>query len=171
MKCDKNGIQYLRLLAFLLLILSSLVHGSEKEMTDLLPSANGLGPGVTRDYRQFAEGEDLVELINGGAVQFFKHGFNRALFQEYYVDSTQYINVEIYEMKSEEAARGIFMARTDTTEQRLLAGSLGFVSDYFCTFYRDHYYVVITSSDDSEAIRLILLKAARIVDRKILSAE
>ena len=141
----------------------------ENNLTNLLPEDKELGPNVTSEYQQKAAGEKLVELINGGAVLFFKHGFKQTVFQEYYVDSTQYINLEIYQMENPEGAKGIFLARTDTSAISLTLGKQGFRDDYYCTFYRNHYYVIATASDSSAAVQQVLLKAAEIVDKKIIS--
>ena len=139
----------------------------ENDLTGLLPDDTELGQNVTAEYQQTAEGEKLIELINGGAVLFFKHGFQSTVFQEYYVDSTRYINLEIYQMEKPEGAKGIFLARTDTSANKVPFGQQGFQDDYYCTFYRDTYYVIITGSDTSGTIQQILLKSAEIVDNRI----
>jgi len=140
----------------------------ENSIIKLLPDSKELGPGVTSEDHQSAVGEKLIELINGGAVLFFKHGFKQTVFQEYYIDSTQYINLEIYQMEKPLGAKGIFLARTDTSDQKLLIGELGYRSDYYCSFYRYNYYVTVTGSDSTKAIQKILRKSAEIVDRKII---
>jgi hypothetical protein len=140
---------------------------AENDLTTLLPDATELGQNVTADYQQKAEGEKLVELINGGAVLFFKHGFKRTVFQEYYLDSTQYINLEIYQMENPQGVKGIFWARADTSANELPFGEQGYQDDYYCTFYRETYYVIVTGSDTSQSIQKILLKSAEIVDKRI----
>ena len=139
----------------------------DNDLVNLLPDDKELGENVTAEYQQSAKGEKLIELINGGAVLFFKHGFKRTVFQEYYVDSTQYINLEIYQMEKPEGARGIFLARTDTSANNAPFGQQGFQNDYYCTFYRDQYYVIVTGSDTSRTLQQILIKSAESVDGRI----
>ena len=141
----------------------------ENNLQNLLPLEKELGENVSAEYQQKAEGEKLVELINGGAVQFFKHGFRQTIFQEYYIDSTQYINLEIYQMSNPEGAKGIFFARADTTAEKISIGQHGFKDDYYYTFYRDNYYVIATGSDSKEEIQQVLLKTIESVDTKILA--
>ena len=139
------------------------------DLKNLLPEDKELGKNVKAEYQQTAQGEKLVELINGGAVLFFRHGFEKTIFQEYYIDSTQYINLEIYQMNNPNGARGIFLARTDTTATKISFGQLGIQDNYFCTFYRDNYYVIATGSDSINTIQQVLLKAMQIVDKNIES--
>lgn len=141
---------------------------SENDMYKLLPAEIELGNNVTAEYQQKAEGEGLVELINGGAVLFFRHGFKQTIFQEYYIDSVKYINLEIYQMESTRGAKGIFLARTDTLDMKINLGQLGFRSNYYCSFYRDNYYIIATGSDSTEAIRSLLVSVAKTVDQKII---
>ncbi len=135
----------------------------------LLPDKQELGQSITPGYQDEAKGEKLFELINGGAVLFFRHGFKQTIFQEYYIgDSTQYINLEIYHMEEPEGAKGIFLARTDTTAKIIPYGQLGFRNDYYCTFYREQYYVIATGSDSINTIQNLLLKTVEIIDKKII---
>lgn len=150
------------------LIITNGIAG-ETELTTLLPQDKALGNNVSAEYLQKAEGEKLVELINGGAVLFFKHGFEQTIFQEYYIDSTQYINLEIYQMNSPEGAKGIFLARSDTAAKKLPFGQQGIQDDYYCTFYRDNFYVIATGSDSTNNIQQVLLKTIELVDAKILA--
>ena len=141
----------------------------ESNLANLLPQDKELGKNVTSEYQQAAKGEKLVELINGGAVQFFRHGFQETIFQEYYIDSTQYINLEIYKMQKPQGSKGIFLARIDTTAAKISVGQQGFKGDYFCTFYRNNYYVIATGSDSTQAIQNVLLKAMKVVDKNIVN--
>jgi hypothetical protein len=166
-KINKSSMNYLTMLFILFHFLK--VMSVEDDPINLLPESNKLGPNVTAEYQQKAQGEKLVELINGGAVLFFKHGFRQTVFQEYYVDSTQYINLEIYQMETNEGAQGIFMARFDTSAQQIDLGEQGFKSNYYCAFYRSNYYVIITASAATEELQNIFLNAAAIIDKKIMN--
>ena len=169
-----NKIRKIIKICYILFLLSipgfvSTGLSSDNSLTWLLPDKQELGQSITPGYQEEAEGEKLIELINGGAVLFFRHGFNQTVFQEYYIgDSTQYINLEIYQMEKPEGAKEIFLARTDTTAKKIPVGQLGFRDDYYCTFHQGMYYVIATGSDSTKIIQNLLLKTVEIIDKKII---
>ena len=162
-------IRKIKYLALTIIILAFMGRGiaSENNLTWILPDSKELGQTITAGYQQKAEGEKLVELINGGAVLFFRHGFKQTVFQEYYIDSTQYINLEIYQMDTPEGAEGIFAARSDTSAKKIPLGQQGFQDNYYCTFHREQFYVIVTGSDSTTVIQQLLLKTAEFVDKRI----
>jgi hypothetical protein len=144
------------------------ILASDNLLISLLPKTVELEKSLTPGYRQEARDAKLIELINGGAVLFFRHGFSQTVFQEYFIeDSTKYMNFEIYQMNNSQGAKGIFLARTDSTSEKISLGHLGVKGNYFCTFYRGSYYVVATASDSSKTIQEILFRTAKIIDEKI----
>ena len=165
---NKETIKYFMIVVIISTVLIVVdAFAGESNLANLIPNDKELGKNVIAEYQQTAKGEKLVELINGGAVLFFRHGFQETVFQEYYIDSTQYINLEIYQMQNPEGAKGIFLARTDTTAEKIPFGQLGFKDNYYCTFYHDNYYVIATGSDSTNDIQQVLLKAVEIVDNII----
>lgn len=70
-------------------------------------------------------------------------------------------------MQKPEGEKGIFLTRTDTTAEKIRFGQQGLKDDYYCTFYRDNFYVIATASDSIKSLQHILLKSAQIIDDKI----
>ena len=163
----KNQIIFLVIL-IPLLIYAGKGNVSENSLTWILPDSQEISPFVKPDYMQTAEGEKLVELINGGAVLFFKRGFERAVFQEYTVDSTAYINLEVYQMDKSVGAKGIFLDRLDSSAEQVALGNQGVRGNYFCSFYRDDYFIIVTGSDSSKTVQQLVFKTAEIIDKKII---
>jgi hypothetical protein len=80
------------------------------------------------------------------------------------------MNVEIYNMATSKGAEGIFLARSDTANKKISVGDKGERSEYYCAFIRDRYYISLTGSDTKKHTQSILLKTAKIIDKKIQSS-
>jgi hypothetical protein len=85
----QSQLNDLLLIMLTILVIPATGFASDKSLAVFLPVASELGQDVSPGYLQSAAGEDLVELINGGAVLFFRHGFRSAVQQEFYVDSSR----------------------------------------------------------------------------------
>ena len=120
-------------------------------MNDLKPAG---GP-------QEAEGKELFQLINGGAVLFFQHNFKRALFQEYLTSGDKPINLEIYEMGSHQDARDIFDAKKEEDGARLGFGQEGLFFDYYCILVQGPYFISVTGADSTDPVRRQLRSIAQ----------
>ena len=116
---------------------------------------------------QKAEGKELFELINGGAVIFFQHNFKRALFQEYALEGGKAINLEIYEMASEKDAKGIYREKKGDEGAKLGLGREGLLFDYYCMLYQGPYFISITGEDSTDAFRKVLTLIAKQVVHNI----
>ena len=93
----------------LLLFITVNVLPAQEKITDLMPVPFTL-PGIqlAGDLETF-EGEDLFDLINGGAEIYLEYGFVQVAAQNYSgINNGGILRVEIYEMTDPEAAFGIF---------------------------------------------------------------
>jgi hypothetical protein len=93
------------------LISTCLLHVSLLAQTDiesLLPAPFEL-PGMQRaGEAEIYEGEDLFDLINGGAEVYLEYGFRQVVSQNYTgINAKTNLRVEIYEMTDPSAAFGI----------------------------------------------------------------
>ena len=150
-----------------LLLLTNLTSASEKDLLRILPENREIKQAVPSGEPQVAKGEKLFELINGGAVLFFKHGFQQTLFQEYQIDNGRIMNLEIYQMDTPAGAKGVFTERADPSAKQIPLGEQGLQGDYYCAFHRGVYYVTVTGSAFTKEIQQILLTTAKMVDKKI----
>jgi len=127
----------------------------------ILPVDSILGDVKSVGGAQEIEGNQLFELINGGAVIFFQHNFKRALFQEYTVRGSKSINLEIYQMGSPQDARDIYTIKKEKGGTKLRFGQEGFLFDYYCMLYQGPYFISITGADSTDAIRKVLTSIAQ----------
>ena len=146
---------------FLLVLAWAIGYSAANDSADILPVDLISGHVKSSGAPQKAEGKELFELINGGAVIFFKHNFIRALFQEYVVACGQSINLEIYEMASMQDARDIYTAKKGKGGAILGLGQEGLLFDYYCILYQGSYFVSITGSDSTDAVREVLSSMAQ----------
>ena len=94
----------------------------------LLPLESDLKGWMLDGEPQIAEGIGLFELINGGAEEYVKAGFSRAVMATYRNNEGKRINVEIYEMLSPESARSIYRKKAGDKGKRVYCrrrGGLG----------------------------------------------
>ena len=94
---------------------------------------------------EFAEGEDLYLVINGGAEIYHEFGFKKALFQTYTNSAGNAINLEIFEMENNAAAYGIYTFKTGKEGINLNLGHEGFLESYYLNFWKGNYLITITS--------------------------
>ncbi|MCU0371349.1 MAG: hypothetical protein MUC31_08035 [Bacteroidales bacterium] len=120
------------------------VNGQEIER--LLPSLSELeGWKIITEPRVFA-GDDLYELIDGGADIYHEYGFDRALAIHYASPSQSNIQVEIYEMTDAPSAYGIFSLSQQSAEWSRAFGNLSVVEDDYISFWKNRYYITLSWS-------------------------
>ena len=71
-----------------------------ESLLHLMPLESDLKGWKLDGEPQTAEGIRLFELINGGAEEYVKEGFSRAVMATYRNNEGKRINLEIYEMRS-----------------------------------------------------------------------
>lgn len=163
----KNRFPHFAMLAIILAGVQKPGLANTNELKGLLPEPARIGVAVPVEAFEVFKGEELFEPINGGAVQFLKHGFQKALYQEYIIDSTQTLQLEIYHMGEPKNSKALFEEQADPDIEPAQIGEKGILEKYYCSFWRGAYYVVVTGSDASKGSQELLLKAAQSVDEKI----
>ena len=136
---------------------------AEKGLETLLPVFNAQTGIRAAGEPQTAEGEELFQLINGGAVLYMKHHFKRAVFQEYVTDSGKTINLEIYHMGEPENAKAIYHEKKGGQGEKLNLGTQGELYGYYCTLWQDPYYITITGGGSGKDTQDALKDIARLV--------
>ncbi|MFH1983440.1 MAG: DUF6599 family protein [Pseudomonadota bacterium] len=114
-----------------------------------------------------ARGEQLFQLIDGGAVSFLKHGFVRAIFQEYVLTDGHVITVELYQMASPGGAEIIYREKRGDGGRALKAGTNGALFDYYGLLHQGVYYVTITADAASPAVQEKISALARTVSERL----
>lgn len=142
-------------------------RGAEAGLSRLLPMAEEVDEWAPSGGAEFVEGENLYLLINGGAEIYHEYGFTSAVFQSYGTNDGRKVNLEIYEMESQEAAYGIFTLKTGTDGSPVEVGYEGWRESYYLNFWKGNYLITIISLDadidNSDGIE----RVARVVDSKL----
>jgi len=97
---------------------------------------------------QTAEGIRLFELINGGAEEYVKEGFSRAIMATYQNNEGKRINLDIYEMLSPESAKS-YLPRKKAGDkgQKVSVGEEAAMGDYYLNFRKGAYQVTLSGYD------------------------
>jgi len=111
-------------------------------------------------------GEDLYDLINGGAVIYYEYGFKQVITQEYAIKNGSSVNLEIYEMKNAASAYGIYSFKTGDEGEKMDVGSDALLEDYYMNFWKGNFLVTLTAYDsDKETLNGLLTIAATVAAR------
>lgn len=102
-----------KIVTSLLLITLSFSIFAQENIVNLLPDISNL-PGLkTEGEPKVFIGEDLFEMINGGAEIYLEYGFVKTVSQNYSgITNKSNLRIEIYQMTDPEAAYGIFAFST-----------------------------------------------------------
>jgi len=154
-------------LLFIFVFTFAVGDSTANDLRKILPVDLTLGDVKLVGGAQEAEGKKLFELINGGAVIFFQHNFERALFQEYTMGGSKPINLEIYQMGSPQDAKSIYTIKKEKDGTILPFGQEGFLFDYYCMLYQVPYFISITGADSTDGVRKALTSIAQQVVENI----
>jgi hypothetical protein len=119
---------------------------------------------------QTAEGIRLFELINGGAEEYVKEGFSRAVMATYRNNEGKRINLDIYEMLSSESAKRIYRKKAGDKGQKVFVGEEATLEDYYLNFRKGAYQVTLSGYDTQRETLEWLLRIARLVAERIGSS-
>lgn len=142
-------------------------QGEGSEILTLLPRAGDVGGWMPDDEPEYAAGEDLFYLINGGAAIYREYGFNEAVYQTYVTKDGKSINLEIYAMDSPEAAFGIYTFKTGRDGQPVDSVHDGWLESYYLNFWKGNYQVTVIGLDPEDTVQKSLAEIARFVEKKI----
>ena len=141
-----------RALALLLLFIAvSATAGQVPEnLAGLLPTSGevaGLTPG---DTLQSFQGDDLYQMIDGGADIYHEYGFRQVLSTEYVDGRGKIIKLELYEMESPMAAYGIYSFKVGEGGKELAIGREARLEDYYLNFWKGKLQVTVIGQDADE---------------------
>jgi len=133
----------------------------------LLPLESELKGWKLDEEPQIAEGIGLFELINGGAEEYVKEGFSRAVMATYRNNEGKRINLEIYEMLSPESARNIHRKKAGDRGKKVSVGEEAAIEDYYLNFRKGAYQVTLSGYDTQKETLELILHMARLVAQRI----
>ena len=116
---------------------------------------------------QTAEGMALFELINGGAEEYVKEGFRRAVVATYINSEGKRINLDVYEMLSPESARSIYRRKAGDRGTKVPLGDEAAMEDYYLNFRKGVYQVTASAYDTRKETLEWLLQIGGLVAERI----
>lgn len=161
----KNTILLLLSILFALTLLQCSGTGEKTGIAALLPEKGETGDWQPMDTIQVFVGQDLYELINGGAEIYHEYGFVQVAAREY-SSGDKSIMVEIFEMTDPRSAFGMYTFKTGKSGKGALIGDEALLSDYYLNFRKGRYLVTLTGYDsDMETIQGLNTISHEIADR------
>ena len=139
----------------------------KEPLLHLMPQESDLKGWKLDGEPQTAEGIRLFELINGGAEEYVKEGFNRAVMATYRNSEGKRINLDIYEMLSPESAKSIYRKKAGNKGQKVSVGEEAAMEDYYLNFRKGAYQVTLSGYDTRRETLEWLLRMARLVAESI----
>jgi Family of unknown function (DUF6599) len=138
-----------------------------ESLLPLMPLESDLKEWKLDGEPQTAEGIRLFELINGGAEEYVKEGFSRAVMATYRNNEGKRINLDIYEMLSPESAKRIYRKKAGDKGQKVSVGEEAAMEDYYLNFRKGAYQVTLSGYDTQRETLEWLLRIARLVAERI----
>lgn len=155
-------------LALLLLFLAASATAGQapENLAGFLP-ASGEAAGLTQsDTTQGYLGDDLYQMIDGGADIYHEYGFRQVLSAEYLDDRGKTIKLEIYEMESPAAAYGIYSFKVGEVGKALAIGQEGLIEDYYLNFWKGSLQVTLIGQDaEEETVQGVVALAGAVAAR------
>jgi len=139
----------------------------EEPLLRLLPPESDLKGWKLDEEPQTAEGIGLFELINGGAEEYLKEGFARALLATYRSSEGKLISLDIYQMLSPESAKSIQRKKAGDRGKKVSVGEEASVEDYYLNFRKGAYQVTLSGYDTRKETVEWLLHMARLIAERI----
>jgi hypothetical protein len=139
---------------------------ADQELLRLLPLPSDLRGWTLDGDPQTAEGMALFELINGGAEEYVKEGFRRAVTATYKNKEGKRINLDIYEMLSPGSAKRIHLKKAGDKGKKVPVGEEAALEDYYLNFRTGAYQVTLSGYDtQKETLEGILLVGRLVAER------
>lgn len=142
-----------RALALLLLLsaASAAAGQAPENLAGFLPASGEVAGLTLGDTPQGYHGEDLYQMIDGGADIYHEYGFRQVLSVEYVDGRGTIIKLEMYEMESPAAAYGIYSFKVGEGGKALAIGQEGLIEDYYLNFWKGNLQVTLIGQDSEEA--------------------
>jgi len=165
----KSVIRKAKHLGVMLLLIagSTAAQQSPGNLTGYLPANGEVSGWKLSDTPKTYRGDELFQMINGGADIYHEYGFRQVQSAEYVNASGKSINLEIYEMESPASAYGIYTFKMGETGKRLSIGQEARLQDYYLNFWKGNLLVTVIGMDAEEQTVKGVVALAKAVDARI----
>lgn len=157
-----------KLIPVIILCCTFLVVNTSGQVPESLLPTPGEIPGwkISQQPKTYT-GDQLFELIDGGADIYLEYGFNQVVSVQYTDPSLNNIQVEIYEMSDDAAAYGIFSITQQMSVWSQEFGELCAVNDDYISFLKSRFYISISWSSRQRIDKPLLTRLANLIADKI----
>lgn len=142
-------------------------HFTPKDLSNYLPDSGFVNGWRSAHTPQTFVGDSLYDYINGGASIYYEYGFKQVITQQYANADSQYLTLELYEMKNSAAAFGMYTYKTGTSGKKIDIGSDAMLEDYYLNFWKDRFVCTVTGFGSGQENEEALLMLARVVAERI----
>ncbi len=151
----------------LLIAVSAAAQQAPGDLSGFLPASGDIAgwklSGEPKNYR----GDQLFQMINGGADIYHEYGFRQVLSAEYADVGGKSISLEIYEMKSPASAYGIYTFKIGDNGKAVSIGQEAMLQDYYVNFWKGNLLVTVIGRDSEERTVQGVVGLAKAVDARI----
>ncbi len=151
----------------LLCLLTYTVFPQDISIADLFPS-KGFKNGISGvEDPQIYSGDELYDLIDGGADIYFEYGFRSAISGQLRDKDNNIIQAEIYEMTDDTAASGIFSMNNIKTGINSGFGAQSNVNKDYISFWKNNYFINISRTSRQSSADETMAMIAAYIDARI----
>ena len=137
------------------------------DLRSLLPEVDQMPGWRLVDPPRIFKGDDLFDLIDGGADLYLEYGFSQVVSCRYEGASSAPLQLEVYQMRSATTAYGIYSITQSGQGTAVDIGQAARLFDYYLVFWKGPYYVSVTASGSSPMVRNEVAQAARLIAARI----
>jgi hypothetical protein len=145
-------------LFFLILGVLSFPALAQRATLDTFLPSDTAGWHLTEPPQSFV-GDELFNMIDGGAALYQEYGFDRAISAKYENGAGGGVDVEVYAMSDSGSAYGIFGITAAAGERSLTLGDEGEMGEYFLVFRKGRHVVTVSGQNTEkrtmEGVKLI----------------
>jgi hypothetical protein len=140
---------------------------AQTEMATYFPQPQEILSWHPVDSVRVVAGEDLFQMIDGGADMYLEYGFQRVAAVEYQDVRERSIRLELYEMTAAAAAFGVYSINKPSDGKIISIGNEGVISSYYLMFWKGRFLVYLSASDTSSEVAAAILSMAKAIDPKL----
>jgi len=115
------------------------------DLRNLLPAPERIAGWRLADAPRVFQGEELFDLIDGGAMLYQEYGFTQALACRYAGPASASLQVEIYRMSSDASAYGIYSMMQSAKGAAVDIGQEARLFDDYIAIWKGSYYISVTA--------------------------
>ncbi len=110
---------------------------------EILPGRKAVKGWVQKKPPECFTGDELYDAIDGAAEVYLEYGFS-SMARSSFSKKKKILDIEIYQMKNDEAAYGIMTSMNGGKPLKISAGCVKYAGNYYGMLAKGKYFVIIT---------------------------